>query len=86
MQIRQILDGVESLDNPILTVPKSASIDDAIDIFDKAKPQGTKLTDSELILTRITGRDLEFYVRHAANSRLYDVMETHEHIKKHWQS
>jgi len=28
----------------------------------------------------------EFYVRHAANSRAYDLMETHEYIKKHWQS
>lgn len=41
---------------PILTVPKSASIDDAIDVFDKVNSRGTKLTEAELVLTHITGR------------------------------
>ena len=40
---------------PIQTVPKSATIDEAIDVFDKVNSQGTKLTDAELVLTHITG-------------------------------
>lgn len=48
--------GIQKVDYPILTVPKSASIDDAIDVFDRVNSQGTKLTDAELVLTHITGR------------------------------
>ena len=40
---------------PILTVPKSATIDGAIDVFDRVNSRGTKLTDAELVLTHITG-------------------------------
>ena len=40
---------------PILTVPESASVDGAIDAFDKVNSKGTKLTDAELVLTHITG-------------------------------
>jgi hypothetical protein len=40
---------------PIQNVPKSATIDEAIDVFDMVNSQGTKLTDAELVLTHITG-------------------------------
>ncbi len=52
----QKLRAISKEEYPILTVPKSASIDDAIDVFDKVNSQGTKLTDAELVLTHITGR------------------------------
>lgn len=47
---------IKAEDYPILTVPKSANIDEAIDVFDKVNSQGTQLTDAELVLTHITGR------------------------------
>lgn len=50
------LRAISRLDYPILTVPKSATIDEAIDVFDKVNSKGTKLTDAELVLTHITGR------------------------------
>jgi len=40
---------------PIQTVPKSATIDEAIDVFDLVNSKGTKLTDAELVLTHFTG-------------------------------
>lgn len=50
------LRNIEKMSYPILTVPKSASIDGAIDVFDRVNSRGTKLTDAELVLTHITGR------------------------------
>ena len=47
---------IETKDLPILTVPSSARIDDAIEVFDRANSLGTKLTDAELVLTHITGK------------------------------
>lgn len=41
---------------PIQTVPPTADIDDAIDVFDRVNSLGTKLTDSELALAHITGK------------------------------
>ena len=41
---------------PIQTVPSSADIDDAIDVFDRVNSLGTKLTDAELALAHITGK------------------------------
>lgn len=49
------LRGIEKMVYPILTVPKSATIDGAIDVFDRVNSRGTKLTDAELVLTHITG-------------------------------
>lgn len=43
-------------DYPIQTVPSSANIDDAIDVFDRVNSLGTKLTDAELALAHITGK------------------------------
>lgn len=49
------LRSIQKLKYPILSVPKTATIDEAIDVFDKVNSQGTKLTDAELVLTHITG-------------------------------
>jgi len=43
-------------DYPIQTVPSSAEIDDAIDVFDRVNSLGTKLTDADLALAHITGK------------------------------
>jgi hypothetical protein len=40
----------------IQTVPSQATLEDAIDIFDRVNSQGTKLTDAELALTHVTGK------------------------------
>src|SRR5690606_23959172 len=49
------LRGIEKMDYSILTVPKTATINGAIDVFDRVNSRGTKLTDAELVLTHITG-------------------------------
>lgn len=41
---------------PVQHVPPNASIDDAIDVFDRVNSLGTKLTDAQLALTHITGK------------------------------
>ena len=46
----------KEMDLPILTVPPDASINRAIDIFDRVNSQGTKLTDADLALTHVTGK------------------------------
>jgi len=50
------LRGIKSMDLPVLPVPSQASIDDAIDVFDRVNSQGTKLTDADLALTHVTGK------------------------------
>ncbi len=45
---------VRHADLPEQIVPSSASLTDAIDIFDRVNSQGTKLTDAELALTHVT--------------------------------
>lgn len=47
---------IRDMDIPVQTVPSHASIDEAIDIFDRVNSQGTKLTDAELALTHVTGK------------------------------
>lgn len=47
---------IRERDLPIQVVPIHATIDEAIDIFDKVNSQGTKLTDAELALTHVTGK------------------------------
>ena len=42
-------------DYPVQTVPTSATITDAIDVFDRVNSLGTKLSDAELALAHITG-------------------------------
>lgn len=43
-------------DYPIQYVPTNATIDEAIDVFDRVNSLGTKLTDAELALTHVTGK------------------------------
>lgn len=47
---------IEQIDLPVQTVPIHATIEEAIDIFDRVNSQGTKLTDAELALTHITAK------------------------------
>ena len=49
-QLRSIV----NIDLPKQIVPSDATLDDAIDIFDRVNSQGTKLTDAELALTHVT--------------------------------
>ncbi|HXH24978.1 MAG TPA: DUF262 domain-containing protein [Vicinamibacterales bacterium] len=50
------LRAVRDADLPAQIVPSSASLTDAIDIFDRVNSQGTKLTDAELALTHVTAK------------------------------
>lgn len=50
------LRNIQNIDLPVLTVPAEATLEDAIDIFDRVNDQGTKLTDAELALTHIVGK------------------------------
>lgn len=47
---------IKELDLPVQTVPSGASLEEAIDTFDRVNTQGTKLTDAELALTHVTGK------------------------------
>lgn len=47
---------IREKDLPEQIVPVRATIDEAIDIFDRVNSQGTKLTDAELALTHVTGK------------------------------
>ena len=50
------LRGILDYDYPIQVVPVSATLDDAIDVFDRINSTGTKLTPAELALTHISGK------------------------------
>ena len=50
------LRGIRDVDLPIQVIPTEASLDDAIDVFDRLNSLGTKLTDAELALTHVTGK------------------------------
>ncbi len=50
------LRSVTEVDLPEQVVPPHASLDEAIDIFDRVNSLGTKLTDAELALTHVTGK------------------------------
>jgi len=50
------LRNVREADYPVQTVPPSADIDDAIDVFDRVNSLGTKLGAADLALAHITGR------------------------------
>ena len=49
------LTGIRGVDIPTQVVPAEASINQAIDVFDRVNSLGTKLTDAELALTHVTG-------------------------------
>ena len=50
------LKGIRDVNLPTQVVPIEASLDDAIDVFDRVNSQGTKLTEAELALTHVTGK------------------------------
>ena len=47
---------IKNVDLPVQIVPPQASLDEAIDIFDRINSLGTKLTDAELALTHVTAK------------------------------
>lgn len=53
------LSNIMERDYPNQTVPITATLDDAIDVFDRVNSQGTKLTAAELALTHISSRWVE---------------------------
>jgi len=50
------LRNINEIQLSVQIVPAHASLDEAIDIFDRVNSQGTKLTDAELALTHVTGK------------------------------
>lgn len=50
------LRAIKNADMPSQVVPSTATLEEAINIFDLTNSQGTKLTDAELALTHITGK------------------------------
>ena len=50
------LKAVVNIDLPEQVIPADASLDQAIDVFDRVNSLGTKLTDAELALTHVTGK------------------------------
>ena len=50
------LKDIKHIDLPIQLVPAEATLDDAIDVFDRVNSLGTKLTEAELALTHVTGK------------------------------
>jgi hypothetical protein len=53
---RQRLLNILERDYPVQLVPVTASLEDAIDVFDRVNSLGTKLTAAELALTHISGK------------------------------
>lgn len=47
---------IETLDIPLETLPKSADVHQAIDLFDKINSQGTHLSDAELALAHMSAQ------------------------------
>ena len=52
----QMLKDILSIDLPEQVIPPDASLDEAIDVFDRVNSLGTKLTEAELALTHVTGK------------------------------
>ena len=50
------LRGIRDVDLPTQVIPTEASLDSAIDVFDRVNSQGTKLTEADLALTHVTGK------------------------------
>ena len=50
------LRAIQDVDLPAQVIPTEASLDDAIDVFDRVNSLGTKLTDADLALTHVTGK------------------------------
>jgi len=69
------LRGILDYDYPIQTVPVSATLSDAIDVFDRVNSSGTKLTAAELALTHISGKWPE--ARQTMKALLQQLAEHH---------
>lgn len=52
----QHLESIKNNDYPAQTVPSTADIEDAIDVFDRVNSMGTRLTEAELALTHMSGK------------------------------
>jgi len=72
------LRGILDYDYPVQIVPISASLDDAIDVFDRVNSSGTKLTAAELALTHISGKWPE--ARQAMKALLHQMGSQHFHF------
>lgn len=72
------LRGILDYDYPIQVVPVSATLDDAIDVFDRINSSGTKLTPAELALTHISGKWPE--ARQTMKALQHHLAEHHFHF------
>jgi hypothetical protein len=72
------LQNIVSRAYPIQTVPSSATIDDAIDVFDLVNSQGTPLTKAELALAHITGKWPE--AREVMKTKIKELSNKHYHF------
>ena len=52
----QNLKDILNIDLPEQIIPPEATLDEAIDVFDRVNSLGTKLTEAELALTHVTGK------------------------------
>jgi len=73
-ELEEITDDLLSIQQ----VPNDATIDEAIDVFDRVNSQGTPLTDAELVLAHITGewpkarRVIKDYQQTLKKDKLFD--------------
>ena len=67
------LQNVANANLPIQVVPADASLDQAIDVFDRVNSLGTRLTQAELALTHVTGKWPE--ARRVVKARIEDFKE-----------
>lgn len=72
------LQDVLKMNLPVLNVPSTANIDDAIDIFDRVNSKGTKLTDAELALTHVVGKWPQ--ARRAMKAKLAELNKRHFYL------
>lgn len=72
------LRGLLDYDYPVQVVPVSATLDDAIDVFDRVNSLGTKLTSAELALTHISGKWSE--ARQTMKALLQGLADKHFHL------
>lgn len=72
------LRGILDYDYPVQAVPPSATLDDAIDVFDRVNSMGTKLTAAELALTHISGKWPE--ARQTMKALLQELAAKHFHV------
>ena len=67
------LKGIKKTDVPVETLPKSADIHQAIDLFDKINSQGTHLSDAELTLAHMSAEWP--HIRRAMKQKQAEMME-----------